>query len=840
MTFHFFIKQIQLLLSYLRFMQKTLFVLFFLLCFTFSYAARISGVVTNDKGEILPYASISIKGTAKGANANNEGKYFLNLSPGSYTLVCQYVGYKREEKNITVTSEDMQVDFLLHIQELVLKEVLVKQGEDPAYEIIRQAIKKRAYYQGQLDNFQCEVYTKGQLKLRDYPDKLLGRKVDFEDGDTSRQKIVYLSETVAKYSVQQPGKAKVEVISSKVSGQSDGFGLSAPQIYSFYDNNVSIANNSFSSRGFISPIADNALNYYRYKYEGDFTEDGKQVSRIRVTPKRKYEPLFSGYINIVDGDWRIHSIQLMLTKESQIEIIDTLRLEQLYVPFTNDVWVVKSQVMYPAIKILGFDAYGSFVNVYSAFNINPDFKKGFFGNTIIKYLDSSNKKPEQYWDETRPVPLQMEEVNDYKRKDSIEQAKKDPRYLDSLDRIQNKVGFGAILFSGKTINKRKNWTTYTFNSLLNSVSYNTVEGWVLEFNGSFTKKFDSSLFSRKYFSVRPNVRYGFSNKHFNADLTSTYTFGKKYANSITVQGGRKVFQFNNAGPVYSLGNSISTLYYTRNFLKIYEAWMGRIDFARELGNGLSWSGGFEYQDRMPLENTTNYKWRTVNGRTFSPNYPDELMTQNFIRHQAFIFSTEVSWQPRPRYVEFPDRKINMGSKFPVMTLGYTQAINNIFGSDVKYNKWKFSINDDISMKLAGSIGYRLTIGGFINRDSVNIQDYTHYKGNRYLFTETYLNSFQLAPYYRFSNKERFYTTAHIEYHLNGFLTNKMPLFRRLNWFLVIGSNALHVDRNTNYVEVFAGLENILKVIRIDFVRSWMDRSKPVSGIRFGFRGAFGN
>lgn len=839
MTFHFLIHTMPLFFSYHRLLSNILFAFFFFFSFS-SYAARITGVVTNDKGEILPYASISIKGTTRGVNANNEGKYILNLSPGSYTLVCQYVGYKREEKDMVVASADIELDFILRLQDFVLKEVLVKQGEDPAYEIIRQAIKKRPYYKAQLNNFQCEVYTKGQLKLRDYPNKLMGRTVDFEDGDTSKQKIVYLSETVAKYSVQQPAKARVEVISSKVSGQSDGFGLSTPQIYSFYENNVSIANNSFSSRGFISPVADNALNYYRYKYEGDFSEDGKLISRVRVIPKRKYEPLFSGYINIVDGDWRIHSIQLMLTKESQIEIIDTLRLEQLYVPFTDDVWVVKSQVMYPSIKILGFDAYGSFVNVYSDFNINPDFEKGFFGNTIVEYLDSSNKKNEQYWEETRPVPLQLEEINDYKRKDSIEQAKKDPRYLDSLDRIQNKVGFGAILLSGKTVNKRKNRTTYTFNSLLNSVSYNTVEGLALELNGSFTKKFDSSLFSRRYFSVRPNLRYGFSNKHLNADLTAIYNFGKKYTNTLTIQGGKKVFQFNNDGPVYLLANSISTLYYTRNHLKIYEAWIGRVEFARELNNGLSWDGRFEYQDRLPLENTTAYKWRTVKGRTFSPNYPEELMQQNFLRHQAFTFSTELSWQPRPRYIEFPDRKINMGSKYPLMTVAYTQAINNIFGSDVKYSKWRFSITDDISMKLAGSLGYRLVIGGFINRDSVNVQDYTHYKGNRYLFTETYLNSFQLAPYYRFSNQERFYTTAHIEYHLNGFLTNKLPVFRKLNWFLVIGSNALHINRNTNYMEAFAGLENILKVIRIDFVRSWMDGSKPVSGIRFGLRGAFGN
>ena len=96
----------------------------------------------------------------------------------------------------------------------------------------------------------------------------------------------------------------------KVSGQSDGYGLSAPQFISLYDNNIFIGEN-LNPRGFISPISDNAMNYYSYKYEGTFYEEGRQINKIKVVPKRKYEPLFSGYINIVEDDWRIHSFPVI-------------------------------------------------------------------------------------------------------------------------------------------------------------------------------------------------------------------------------------------------------------------------------------------------------------------------------------------------------------------------------------------------------------------------------------------------------------------------------------------------------------------------------------------------
>src|SRR5207244_1341821 len=97
-------------------------------------------------------------------------------------------------------------------------------------------------------------------------------------------------------------------------------------------------------------------------------------------------------------------------------------------------------------------------------------------------------------------------------------------------------------------------------------------------------------------------------------------------------------------------------------------------------------------------------------------------------------------------------------------LGYTQAFQNIFGSDVKYSKWKFAINDDVNLKLAGRFSYTITIGGFLNRDSVNIPDYTHFNGNLLRIAAPYLSSFQLAPYYKYSNTNQFYTTLHVEHH----------------------------------------------------------------------------
>ncbi|HYF30094.1 MAG TPA: DUF5686 and carboxypeptidase regulatory-like domain-containing protein [Chitinophagaceae bacterium] len=799
-----------------------------------AFAGRISGSITDVKGQPLPFASILVKGTTTGTTANNEGKYFLQLNPGNYTIVAQYVGYIRQEKTITVTSDIATLDFQLNLLDLSLKEVVVKPGaEDPAYEIIRNAIRKRTFYLNQLDRFRCEVYIKGLLKLRDFPKKFMGQEVDFEDGDTSKKKIIYLSETIASYSVDKPNKTKIEVLSTKVSGQSDGFGLSAPQIVSFYDNNLQFGN--LNPRGFVSPIADNALHFYRYKYEGSFFEEGKEVNRIRVIPRRKYEPLFSGYINIVDGDWRIHSLQLLLVKESQMQLLDTLRVEQLYTPYDKDVWVIKTQVIYPAIKILGFNAHGSFVNVYSKFEVNPDFERKFFNNTILKVYEGSNKKPSDYWDTVRPLPLLAEEVKDYHKKDSLEQVRKDPRYLDSLDRKRNKINLMSLLMTGESFSKEKRRRYVSIDPVIRSVQYNTVEGWVLNLRGTWFKRLDSTN-TRRTLMITPVLRYGFNNRHFNSHATVVYNYGKKYFSSIGASAGKRMLQFNNAGPISVFTNTNSTLFWERNFAKFYEAWFGRLNYSKGIGDGFTLLAGLEYQDRMPLENTTTHSFKNYKDREFTPNYPVELVKENFKRHQAMIVSIGASWRPGARYVELPDRKINIGSRYPTFTLRIIKGMHGLFGSDIDYAKWRLSINDALNLKLGGNFRYNFVVGGFLQKDSVAIPDLQHFNGNQVRLTAGYLNSFQLLPYYKYSNSAKTFVEAHVEHHLNGLITNKIPPFRQLNWHLVTGANAFYIKPSSNYIEAFVGIENILRIIRVDFIWGFEYGGKAVTGFRIGIAG----
>ena len=88
----------------------------------------ISGhVIEKDSEEDIPFATILIVGTDKGAVSNEVGQFKLtNLNEGEYTLRVSAVGYRTMEKTITVGSEYMVVvHFPLEEEAYVVDEVVV-------------------------------------------------------------------------------------------------------------------------------------------------------------------------------------------------------------------------------------------------------------------------------------------------------------------------------------------------------------------------------------------------------------------------------------------------------------------------------------------------------------------------------------------------------------------------------------------------------------------------------------------------------------------------------------------------------------------------------------------
>lgn len=818
-----------------------------------SIAGYLKGRVLDKNGEPLAFATVYVKGTTMGTTASEDANYKLQLPDGEHTVLCQFIGYEQQVYRVRINGDEtVQHNFRLIEQSLKMGEVVVLSGaEDPAYAIIRKAIKKRKVHLKQMQSFQTSLYLKGVLRNRKMPNSsIMGIKVVDSDGenelakglglDSNGRGVLYLCEEEADYYVKG-NKSKTIIRSVKESGDKDGLGIPrVPSVINFYENNVTVLGSS--PRGFVSPISDNAIYYYRYKYEGEYMEGGHLINKIKVTPRRQYEPLFYGYIYIVEKDWAIHSIEMIATGKSNLQVFDTMMVDQLYVPTGNDKWVIKSQVIYPTVTFFGLDISGHFLTVYDKQQIGAEVPNSVFkGNVVSEYKPDANKKDSSYWQAARPVELQDDEVRDYTVKDSLEQVENDPDRLDSLRRIGNKFSPFDLVVSGISYNTKGYKHRFNTNAIASGLAqYNTVEGIAVNPQLTWRYRIDTG----KQLSTLIAARYGFGNKHFNL-------FGKSVLHlsnrgwrgrfwDVGVEGGKYVFQYNDNSAVNGLNNAFTTYFYAKNYMKLYERWTAAAFVERSYGNGLRWQLKAGFQRRVPLMNTTFYTIVGDDHTKWTANYPARLQHTTWEEHNAVLIKAEVSYTPGVKYIQYPDYKRPVYSKWPTFTARYDKGVVGVLNSKVNFDKWKLGVQDDINMKLLGTIAYNIMAGGFLNSAYVSLPDLSHFTGNQLTVSAPYMNSFQIMPYYRYSNTESLYGEAHIEYNLYGLLTNKIPFFRRLQWYLILGNNTYFgADTETYYTEAFVSLDNIgykiFRGLRVDLVHSWDSDRQQRTGVRLGFR-----
>jgi hypothetical protein len=142
----------------------------------------------------------------------------------------------------------------------------------------------------------------------------------------------------------------------------------------------------------------------------------------------------------------------------------------------------------------------------------------------------------------------------------------------------------------------------------------------------------------------------------------------------------------------------------------------------------------------------------------------------------------------------------------------------------------------MNFKIGGEFRYRISIGGFFDKSKLEFPDYHHLAGNLTRNAAPYLQTFQIAPFYKFSNKEKIYYAMFTEYKLNGLLTNKIPVLKKLNLRLITGTNMIYLERDKLYNEIFLGFDNVLKILRLDYVIGFQQGKQAGQGLRIGIKG----
>ncbi|HOZ75913.1 MAG TPA: DUF5686 and carboxypeptidase regulatory-like domain-containing protein [Flavobacterium sp.] len=815
------------------------FLLSLLLFFTLTNLAQVKGTVTDEKGNVLPSVSVFIENTYTGTNTNEKGQYDLHLkSPGQYTIVFQCLGFRTKKIRETIGTNPVMVNAQLSEENFTLKEITVNKKDNPANQIIRNAIASKKDNTEKTARYEANFYSRGIFRVKDAPKKIMGQKFDLFDEalDSTRSGILYLSETVSKISFQKPDKLKETIVASKVSGNDNGFSFNnaAAANFDLYDNYVPLQINV------VSPIADNAFNYYRYKLEGSyFNEDNQEINKIKVTPRRITEPVMEGYIYIVDGSWAIYAADLSV-QGSQIQnpALTSITLKQSFnYNSQNKIWIKNSQTLDFLAGIFTMKMSGRFTYVYSDYVFKEAFEQKTFTKQVLSFEENANKKDTLFWNKIRPIPLTIEESNDYIKKDILQTKKKSKQYLDSIDAKGNKLRTFDFLTGYKYSNSFKKWEL-TYSGLFRGFGFNTVQGWTLQPSLTYMKK-DEDL--RLFSSLKANFSYGLSEKKLRSDFVYTNKFSNLNYSEIQVSGGSRTEQLSRVEQINPMINSTATLFFKDNYMKLYERNFANFQFKREVYNGVMGFLTIDYSERKPLFNHTDYvilkrdKPYTSN----NPLLPYDYSTPVIARHNLVKASVAAQIKFGQQYWIRPDGKFNLrNEKYPVIQLGYEKGFA---GSEKKYHFDYLNARLDYEITLGnkGVLSVLLKTGKFYNAKSISFTDYYHPIGNQTHVGQTsdYLNIFNLLPYYIASTNDAYFET-HAEHNDEGYIMNKLPLLSKLKSTLVLGYHNLSKPNFSPYHEFSVGLDNLgfgkFKFFRLDYVRAYQQGYRG-DGFIFGLK-----
>jgi hypothetical protein len=718
--------------------------------------------------------------------------------------------------------------------------VLISSGENPANRIIQNAIQARKANLEKTNEFTADFYSRGIWRVEDAPKKILGQEVGDFDGalDSTRTGIIYLSETISEIAYQKPNNFKERIVASKVSGKDNGFSFNSAQDanFSFYENTIEI------NASLVSPIANNAFGYYNYKLEGVFYENSQLINKIQVTPKRENDRVFSGTIYIVDDIWQIYGVELATNGTAiQVPMVEKLLFKQNFkFDETKKNWIKISQTIDFGFAFIGFKGNGKFTAVYSNYNFKPDFLPKSFTNEVLFFEPEANKKDSIFWSGIRPVPLTDEEVADYIKKDSIQVLRKSQVYLDSIDQKGNRLKVSSPIAGYAYANTFQKWRL-NYEGVFRSLHFNTLQGWNVGTGISYSKWYDDNR--TQILTLNSKVQYGLADERVRFTGSIFKRFNRVKRNTFMLSGGNKVQQFNASEPILPVVNTISSLFFERNYLKAYDLTFARVAYAQEFFNGLRFVGNLGYEKRQPLFNQSQqvvFRNKGVSYTSNNPLDPSDIENAAIDTHDLIKLNLTTRITFAQKYMTYPDGKFNLNNaKYPALILEYEKgfAASN---RSYNYDQFRMRLSQSIHFGNKGKLDYNLKGGTFLNGQTISFVDYQHFNGNqtRVGTTPNYTNVFNLLPYYALSTNKSYFE-AHAEHDFKGFILGKLPLINKLNYNLIVGGHFLSTEENKPYSEVSVGIDNLgfgkLRFLRLDYVHSFFENTNKgafIFGIKF--------
>ncbi len=771
------------------------------------------GVYDAASREPLPFVNLGFTGSKVGTTTDINGQYRIETYLASDSLKASSVGYrplaKKVKKDVTQV-----IDFYMEEGSVSLGEVVIsaRDSENPAHVILRSIIaNKPVNNREKLDSYQYEIYNKVQFDLNNLSEKFTQRKLFkqfdfiFENLDSTNKKVslpFFMTENLSDFYYQRRPKGRKEIIrATRVSGiNNESVSQFLGQMYqdvNIYENSIGIF-----GKNFISPISSYGLVFYKYFLVDSAYIDSKWCYKLDFIPKNENELVFQGHFWVNDTTYAIKEISAEILKSANINFISELKVHHEYEEVEREVWMLVKEDLLADFTLFeketGF--YGKKNTSYKNFVINQPKDPEFYAGPEQVIIESQvNEKSEQYWNEVRHETLTEKQQSVYNMVDSLKNNRMFMTYVDIINfLIQGYVIQGPVEIG----------PVFTF------LSFNTVEGVRPKFGLRTSNDFSTKVMMEGYGA------YGLRDKEFKYSLGGSYFLSKRKWHTIGAyytEDMEMIGQIPNYFPrdhfiqFLTVRNPQDRLIFNKSarFFTEREWFTGfstRLEFSRQ---NLAARGDWQFA-RVPQDNPLDI-----------PLIIDDIVTSELSIGTRFAF--------RETFVSGEFERISLGSKYPIVQARATMGMKGVFDSEFQYQKLTINVSDRIPLGPFGNLFYVLEGGNTWEKAPYPLL-FVH-SGNESFFYNS--AAYNTMNFFEFVSDR--YASARVEYHLEGFFLNKIPLFKKLKWRELVGVNGLyggfdekHLDLmilpertfsfdNRPYAEAYVGLENIFRFFRVDAI-----------------------
>lgn len=785
--------------------------------------------------EPLPYATLVFKGSNEGTTSDVEGRFELSTSDLKLEKVTvSYLGY--DSRTISITPGIKQRTTIeLKPDEKMLQEIDVVgerriRKDTAANTLFRRVVRhKKDNAPGSYTNYAYESYTKTIFGLYDinekFPNRIIVRKVPFvfDNTDTLESGITVLpgllKETYKHILYRkQPSKTKEYLIADRFSGVENN---SLSDLVEFNYEDINPYENTINVNGkpVMSPFADNALLQYKYFLTDTLIIDGYYCYQLQFTGRSSKDNAFSGYAMVHDTTFAIKSIHISLLPQANINFISLFELVQTYERQEGGQWFMNYESFQTNMNLLKKPGRQSFMAKKESWRRNILIDHPAI-DTLVEgspreVVDGARERDDAFWEAVRVEPLPPNEANVYPTADSVLNIKV-IKFLEwFLEALQTRyLGAGPVEIG-------------QFDQLY---SYNALEGARWKVGMRTSTELTKQVLLSGYFAYGKKDqewKYGASfRSHLKRRNELWHMLGASYKYDYGFVGNRERNDVHdNILNVLLRSDPIDNIFLTREALAFYEReWMPGLTTRLEYLNE-------QFYSVPPLFN-------------FDPDGNPLAGEVGFTTSElAFKFT----WGKGLRYYESSSdfERTPVTTVMPRLHLEYRAGIDGLLGGDVGYHKLEVGLTQRLLSPI-GITKYQVLAGKYFGTVPYPLLEL--HRGNESVYFEKL--SFNVMNDFEFASD--MFVTIGLEHHFDGFLLNKIPGIKFLQLRTIFYYKVLLgwlSDENQqvvpllddmsaldgHYSEIGVGLENILKLFRVDAIFRLTQKDKPGIqkwGIRF--------